>query len=255
LLAKIEGLIPWQVYDHLSKCGVQEIYRTCNGCGNWDTFYYRCSLKFCPLCNWRIARNRSELLKHWTVRVTQPKHVVVTARNSQFITRRKIRQFMQAFGKLRRQKLFRNLRGGCVSFEITNEGRGWHLHAHALVDCDWVDAAALAVKWGKLVGQDYAIVKVKDCRQQSYLGELTKYVVKGAQLASWSPEEIAQFIHAIRGVRFFATFGALFKLSREIRAEINREKPPAKPCGCGCVDWTYQTEEAVIMGEIRAGQK
>jgi len=98
-------------------------------------------------------------------------------------------------------------------------------------------------------------VKVKDCRQQSYLGELTKYVVKGAQLASWSPEEIAQFIHAIRGVRFFATFGALFKLSREIRAEINREKPPANPCGCGCVDWTYQTEEAVIMGEIRAGQK
>lgn len=251
LLAKVDGLIPEAVFQNLSRCGVEELYRTCEACGDWTTFYYRCSMKFCPLCNWRIARSRAEMLKAWSLQIAQPKHVVLTQRNFSVLTRRKIRDFGRAFAKLRRNRIWRDVEGGCISTEITNEGRGWHLHAHILIDTRWLNASQLAVEWGNLVGQEFGIVKVKDVREVSYLGEITKYVVKGAQLASWAPEEIAQFIRAIRGVRFFAAFGTLFHLQRKIKAHLKHNKPPTEPCKCGCSEYRYESEVAVILGELR----
>lgn len=135
--------------------------------------------------------------------------------------------------------------------EITNEGKGWHIHLHILVDAFFVPAGELAVVWGKLVGQDFAIVKVKDCRGDSYLGEVTKYVVKGSELASWPPEEIAQFIHAIRGIRFFSTFGSLFKIRKEIREEMDSDRPEPRVCSCGCSDFVYESDLASVINEVR----
>jgi Replication protein len=250
LLAKVEGLIPWQVYDHLSRCGRDEMYRTCKGCGDWSTFYYRCSLKFCPLCNWRIARNRAEVLKFWSVTISQPKHVVLTMRNFPTLTRSRIRSVGKAFAKLRRNRIWKDVKGGCVSTEITNEGRGWHLHLHIMVDARWIDAAQLAIVWGQLCGQTFGIVKVKDCRGKDYLGEVTKYVVKGSELASWAPEEIAQFVHAIKGIRFFAAFGTLFAVQRQIKAQINGSRPPPEPCKCGCNQFRFEDETRAILAEV-----
>ncbi len=81
--------------------------------------------------------------------------------------------------------------------------------------------------------------------------EVTKYVVKGAQLVSWPPEEIAQFVHAIKGVRFFAAFGSLFKLQRRLRMELALKKPPPTPCACGCEDFAYENESMAILKELR----
>lgn len=249
LLAKVEGWIPYEVWLNLKKCGAEPIYRTCKGCGHWDTFWWRCSLKFCPLCNWRIARKRAEVLKLWNFQIKQPKHIVLTQKNFPVLTRVKIRTFGRALSKLRRTKLWADVKGGCVSTEITNEGRGWHLHAHILADVRFLDAGALAIEWGRLVGQEFGIVKVKDARGQSYLGEVTKYVVKGSQLAAWQPNEINEFIRAIRGVRFFAAFGSLFHLQREIKKQLHLLKPPVEPCQCGCKDFAYESETASILHE------
>ena len=83
------------------------------------------------------------------------------------------------------------------------------------------------------------------------MGEITKYVVKAAQLASWDENEIAQFIHAIRGIRFFATFGSMFKIRNEIRAELEAEKPLPKICDCGCDKFRYEDEASAVLREIR----
>lgn len=250
LLAKIEGLIPYEVFENLSKCGVEEIYRSCRACHSWQTFYWRCSMKFCPLCNWRIARKRTEMLNLWNLQIKQPKHIVLTMRNFPTLTRKKIRDFGRALSKLRRNKLWNDVKGGCVSTEITNEGKGWHLHAHILADVRWLDAGVLAVTWGELVGQQFGIVKVKDARGKDYLGEITKYVVKGSQLASWEPDMINQFIRAIKGVRMFAAFGTLYHLQREIKKQLHLLRPPVEPCECGCSDFVYESETASILHEV-----
>lgn len=115
-----------------------------------------------------------------------------------------------------------------MSLEVTNESRGWHLHAHALVDTPWIDTTELSLTWGALVDQDFAIVRAKDCRDRDYLAEVTKYAVKSSQLSAWPGDDIATFIDAFTGVRQFSVFGTLFK-DRATRAKVKHEIEPKKP--------------------------
>jgi Replication protein len=252
---KTLGLVDVRVSDALAKCGKDEWYRTCRECRDCKTFFYRCSLKFCPRCNWRIARARAEIVKYWALLVKQPKHVVLTSRNAALISRETLRKTMKAFGKLRRQKEWKQVTGGCVSMEVTNESRGWHVHLHVLCDVRWLDNGVLSRAWGALVGQDFAIVKVQDCRERHYLNEVTKYVVKASQMAAWPAEEIAAFIGAVRGVKFFAPFGNLYKMQRQIKAELDALKPDAKPCDCGACDFIFEDEKSGAEHEIRKRER
>lgn len=248
---KTLGLVDVGVSDHLAKCGKEEWFRTCRECGTVKTFTYKCCMKFCPKCNWRIARARADVIRHWTVLIPQPKHIVLTRRNSTSIERSLLRHTMKGFAKLRRQKEWRSCTGGCVSMEVTNESRGWHVHLHVLADIRWMPAGLLSQRWAELMGQDFAIVKVSDAREFTYRQELAKYVVKASEMAKWPAEEIAAFIGAIRGVRFFAPFGSFYKLQASIKAQIESERPEPQPCECGCSDFVFDTEESAIKRDCR----
>ena len=256
ILGKLRGICDTRQVRNCDRCGREDIYRTCKSCGDVRTFKYRCSIKWCPLCNWRIVAERQAILKKWLTRIDQPKHLVTTQRNFNVLTTRSIREHTYRLAQLRRSKVFRPVRGGCVSVEITNETRGWHLHAHWLVDARWIDAAELSRTWGKIVGQDFAIVKVMDARNKlHYQRELAKYVVSGSEIAKWQGEEIHQFIRAVKGRRFFFTFGSLFKHAREIRREINQEKSHDTACDCGCNQFRFEDETTAILRDIRQQQR
>lgn len=255
LIAKTRGLIPERITHNLERCGREEIYRTCDNCGDTKTFYYRCSQKFCPNCNWLISRRRSILISTWAKRIAQPKHLVLTRQNFETLTRRKIHEHHKAISAMRRSKLWKNVTGGCASTEITHEGRGWHLHTHLLLDVRWMDMPEVSRQWGKRVGQEFAIVKIKDARGNDYLGEITKYVVKPSELSRWDGNLAAQFIHAIRKTRFFATFGRLFHEASQVRAEINLGKP-VTVCNCGCSQFNFIDEwKAVARGHKEAERR
>jgi len=249
---KLAGLFNEPQFHNFAKCGAEKIYRTCRGCRDTTTFSYQCSIKWCPRCNWRITKARQRVLSKWIARIDQPKHLVTTQKNFSVLTSRKLKEHSQHLAKLRRSLVFEKVRGGCVSVEITNENRGWHLHAHWLVDARFVDAQALAMTWGNLVGQEFAVVCVKDLRdRQHYQREVAKYVVKGSEMAKWPAEEIHQFVRAVRGRRFFFQFGSLFKSAAEIRREIAAEKPERVPCECGCADFMFEDERQHCIRESR----
>lgn len=233
---------PTAQLQNFARCGHEHIYKTCTGCDERTVHFYHCMIKWCPLCNWRITNRRRDLLKQWLPLIPQPKHLVLTQRNTRAFTRRMLREHTKNLARVRRSKAFRQVKGGCVSVEITNESRGWHLHSHWLVDARWVDQAELAITWGKLVGQEYAIVKVKDARDKTdYQRELMKYVVKGSDLARWSQDELYQFITAVRGQRFFFAFGSLFKEARRLRALAESERTPSV-CECGCSQFVIHSD-------------
>lgn len=256
-----EWFAPTAQLQNFAKCGKERVYKSCVSCDEMTVHAYHCMIKWCPLCNWRITNRRRELLKQWLPSIAQPKHIVTTQRNTEQITREMIREHTRNLSKLRRSKVFANVKGGCVSVEITNESKGWHLHAHWLVEARWVDAQELARTWGQLVGQDFAIVKVIDARVKReggtiggegsplkqtghYQNELLKYVVKGSDLAKWSQSELYQFIGAVRSQRFFFAFGQLFKTARALRAQAELDKPPASPCECGCSAFIFTSDSS-----------
>jgi hypothetical protein len=236
--------------EGIGDCHSRRTVKQCTGCRKHSVFFNRCETKFCPICAPRLARERRETVEWWTKQLTQPKHVVLTARNTETITKERVLAFKEAFQKLRRRKLTRNWLGGFYSLEVTNEGRGWHLHMHVLVNARFVPADQLAVEWGKLIGQDFAIVKVKDCRDRSYLGEVTKYAVKGTELAGWTGADIAALMDAFEGVRVFGVFGELFKKRAEFREFLEALQGELPRCECGCDKWRILGEDEFNWEEI-----
>lgn len=253
--SRLDGLWDAPQFWNFCRCGNERFYRTCKSCGAVHDFLYACNIKWCPRCQWRIARTRKNLIALWTQKISQPKHMVLTQKNFPILTRKKLREHIRALAKVRRLKCMKEVRGGCISVEITNEGNGWHLHSHWLVDADWLSMPDISQKWGSLVGQEFAIVKVKDVRNTEYLQEVSKYVVEGSELAKWPREHINEFVQACRGVRFFFSFGSMFKLAPIIRAELEAQKPEPPSCECGDSDFVYESEVDAVLNEIRSMDK
>ena len=233
IVAKLREAGRYDLSEKLNACHSVATKCLCLHCGHKQTWWNRCDRFYCPTCTRKLANERRKSIEAWTKAVSQPKHVVLTARNTQHFSRTYVRWFKAQLHRLLRSRLCRDWAGGIYSLEVTNEGRGWHLHVHLLVSCPWIDARHLAQKWGNLLTQDCAIVKVCDLREKSYLQEVTKYAVKGNELAQWSGKEIATFIDALSKSRAFGAFGTCYKLRSEMRAtieELTKYTPECPEC-------------------------
>jgi hypothetical protein len=236
------------------RCGREEIFATCLGCSKVEKFFYSCNRKWCPRCQPRLASARADKIEIWANKIRQPKHLVLTQRNIEVLTRKSVRKFIRNLAKLRRAVCWREVRGGCASVEITNEGKGWHIHAHILLDVDWLEMPDVRDTWAKLLGQETAIVKVMDCRGKDYLQEVCKYAAKGSEMARWAGDDSLQLIQAIKSVRLFFPFGSLFGMQAEIKRELARQRGDTGVCPCGCAKRIFQTENDLLMDEISAAR-
>jgi hypothetical protein len=200
-----------------------------------------------------LSRERKESIEWWTKQISQPKHLVLTVRNTVTISKPYVKFLKAQLSKLRRSKVFSSVKGGFCSMEVTNEGKGWHVHFHLLIDTPWLCMPDVSEAWAKLVGQDFAICKIKDCRGADYLKEVTKYAVKGSELAKWSGEEVAAFIEAFSGVRFFGVFGSLYAKRTEWREWIEAIRDIKPVCKCGCDTWRLLSPEELLWEQETKG--
>jgi hypothetical protein len=221
-------------FDNFRRCGQEKFFMACYDCSRGEEIVYQCCQKWCPRCNWKKAMEKRKLLEKMTKGMTGVKHVVLTQKNFQTLNREKIMTSRKALFDLRRQKIFGKVSGGCASLEFTNEGNGWHMHWHLLIASPWIDSRQLAIAWGELVGQEFAIVKVMDVSEKSYLQEICKYVVDGSELAGWTPAQILEFIIALRGTRMFTVFGKFREVSSWARELVKLDKAKRPGCICGC---------------------
>lgn len=234
----------------LAGCHTQKTVQQCQGCKGVKIYFNHCDLRICPICQPRLAHQRQDEITWWTHQVGQPKHVVLTVRNTETLTKEYVRWFKESWNKLRRSKFARAWKGGMFSLEVTKESQGWHLHLHALIDAKWIDSSELAKLWASIVGQDFSIVKVKDCRGKDYLQEVAKYAVKGTDLAKWAKTDLVAFMRAFDGVRTFGTFGTLYRRKKEFKAWREEVLSEKNKCSCGCqtfkyfseAEWTWETE-------------
>jgi len=225
----------------------------CNDCGAVRKFPNRCDLFFCPECAGAIAHEREKQTAWWVALVKQPKHVVLTLKNVPDLSPGHVTQLQKWFGLLRRRQFARNWVGGFYRIEVTNEGKGWHLHLHALVEAKWIDKSELSRIWKRITNGIGRIVDVRDCRAADYLHKVQGYVVKGAQLAAWTPEKIRTFIHAFTGKRTFGVFGSLYGARTEFAEFIASLKTARPKCDCGSCSVTYYSEADWIVRELQSG--
>lgn len=242
LVASLRSVNRPDLADPLAVCTTEQTYRRCSNCKSTKGFWNHCDIRHCPICQPRLAFRRASELSWWVKNVRQPKHVILTVRNVPHISKTYVQAFKSSFSKLRRSKFASNWLGGCYSLEVTHSATGFHLHLHAVVDCRWIDNTALSIKWASLVGQDLAIVRVVDVRGTDYSKEVSKYMVKGNELAAMDGLAIAELIDAMDGIKAFGTFGTL--RSRCAAFQIWKAERDSKElvCDCGSTHFIYLSQ-------------
>lgn len=259
----------------LAKCGLP-LRLVCTSCGTTRLSATRCDLKWCPSCQYGLATAAAERFARIATVAKWPLRVTFTARNfgyDEAWPRREVRRDGQTSTvpvspirwirtvawseRLRRQTWWRaRVTGGVLGFEVTDTGRGYHVHAHSLLDCRWLavtekepgrgagkavwaargKAAATEVgdQW-RLCCQRDASVQVRrvwtrdgDIRQA--IIETVKYSTKGSDLVG-SVRPPGALIRLLDGCRMVSSFGSFFG-----RAECKRIHSAGCACGeCGAV--------------------
>jgi hypothetical protein len=251
VVAKLREVGRSDLADPLADCHTTYTKAVCKHCGKTEVFPNRCDLFYCPECAGHLQKERQRQVEWWTWQIRQPKHVVLTIRNVSDLTTGHVTEFQSYFRKLRRRKFASNWLGGFYRIEVTNEGKGWHLHLHALVNSQWIDQTQLSKEWRSVTNGLGYICSVKDARPKDYLHELTKYVVKGNQLAAWTGQDIVTFILAFQGKRTFGVFGDLYGMRTEFADFIAELKSGRKICDCGCSEFFYLSEVESIMLDLQ----
>ncbi len=248
--AKLREAGRFETAKTLEECHTRYSVGICRGCGKHEHYPNRCDNFFCAECQPRLSSDRRRAVEWWTREVKQPKHVVLTTKNTLDIKKSHIQELRGWFTALRRSRFARGWRGGFYSIEVTNEGAGWHLHLHAIVDANWIDSIQLSTQWARITNQVGKIVKVKDARAKDYLAEVTKYAVKGSELAKWSGTKICEFLDAFTGVRTFGVFGTLYGARTRFHDWWKQVRSLTHRCACGCAEFIYFSESQFLKWDL-----
>lgn len=197
-----------------------------------------------------------------------PMHITLTMKNVTLdeAPRTLLRDLMKSFSKLRRTKLFKsNVKGGVVSVEITDKGKGLHPHLHALVDCRWLalktpaphrdDTAAemrtkfrcaaqeLQAAWAAALGQEEPPSLWIRRASAGAATEVMKYALKTEDALNCQGE-IAPILRMLDACRTVATWGSLrgVKMPEELKHKLT--------CPMGHSQWSTTPTNAVKWNQL-----
>lgn len=232
----------------LARCG-EVIRMTCTCCFATKECHTQCRRRWCPVCQRAISAARLHRFASAASRMQRPLSIMLSHTN-EADPANAFRTLMPAFKRFRRTKLWKNnVKGGVISYEVTNRFGTWHDHLHALVDCRWLAISTpeprksdtrsvwrkklkaakheLSEAWAQCVGQDEAVTWV-DRADQGRLMEHIKYCVKGSDLLKCE-SRIAPLLRALKGRRLVQPFGNLYGLAKQWKLEDDQHTAPL-PC-------------------------
>ncbi|MGH7983041.1 MAG: protein rep [Candidatus Udaeobacter sp.] len=262
-----------ELASKLEKCG-NALTLICSSCGNRHFTETRCKQKWCPVCVRAIATKRSLKFAAAAEAMQWPLFLTLTVENVKDTAIPFVRKLRRDFGRLRHRRLWKvNVRGGVAAIEVTNKGKGWHPHLHALIDCRWLAIKTprpqagessehtkqklraakheLTNLWKKVTREKFGVCWLQRASGIEAAREVLKYSVKGSDLIE-SPDPIGPLIHQLCATRLTTSFGSLF--GKHLTNGAN-EKTPVICDACGNFpEWipeelvdNYQRKTAVIL--------
>lgn len=248
----------------------------CTACGAGRQVEQGCKKRWCPVCAPKITAARIQRFTSAAVRMQWPLAVTLTGPNVKNISGA-VKRFRRALFAFRRSKFWRKelrpgvpkIPGGIVSFEITNTGKGWHVHCHLLIDCEWLALETrpprprepstrkaqlckaahreLSRAWGKVLGLETAVVWVERAWGKALL-ETVKYNVKPTDLVK-AKGRISDLIDEIHRMQLVNGFGNCYRMAKKW-AEADKVARPGCTCGeCAAVG-SFIPERAIPRGRF-----
>ena len=213
-------------------CGcIEPVELVCVCCGDRRVVTKRCKRRWCPRCAPMISARRLERASQLEARMQWPLFLTLTSPS--FAAGHAMRGMsqMKAWWKQWRRTRFwgRCVKGGVSAIEVTQGKRGWHIHIHALLDCEWLAIetpkprrgessesvagkckraqAEAAWQWSKIVGTS-CVIWVQRAGPGT-ASEVLKYCLKPATLLECR-DRIGEVIRAVDAGRLMCTFGECY---------------------------------------------
>lgn len=215
--------------DALGDCGNYAVFREYFTIGQTRLSKF-CTCKkhlICPLC---AIRRGAKAVRLYLARVgalmaadglLRPYMVTLTVKNGDDLSERMghLRNCLRAYHKRRKGKgqtgEVRKALSAVWSYEVTNKGKGWHPHVHAVWLChEAPDPVKLSEEWHALTGDSF-IVDVTPISQADPVSgflEVFKYALKFSDLAD--PDRLHAY-RVLNGKRLQDSFGDLRGLDVE----------------------------------------
>jgi len=245
LIKRLENEDAEDLIGPMRECGAT-MALVCVCCGLTKDVPIRCKRRYCPACQPKLAAEKVARWTHAISKIQWPLFLTLTMANSHDVESiHYIKKRWQAFR--RRKLIVERIKGGVASYEITNKGKGWHPHIHAICDCRWLslhvpeplrtdNKETVAEKckmaqrevsslWANQIKQDTAIVDVRRVYDSKKIVlEVLKYAMKGTDLVA-SKTPIAPLLRALKGSRLLAGWGSLHPMP-----ELDPEEEPELEC-------------------------
>ncbi len=218
---------------NISKCSQTELLLCCESCGYKKYVVYHCQARICPICSWNISRERARYADALLRQMKYPKFLTLTMRTWMGDPREGIKYLRQSFSKLRAQKLWRTVVGGCYQIELKPKGEGWHIHVHVLMDAPFIPKQKLFSAWREILNEKYVAIDIRACRTKAQRAYVTKYVSKNEDFHN-DVNVAVEWYEATKGSRLFGTFGEWYnaKLEELLNpGEFEVWRPACENCG------------------------
>jgi hypothetical protein len=249
------GMDDWAM--KLAYCHNDRTTAICDGCSKRVVFWNRCDVFWCPQCSPRLAKLRLDGLMFFVEKMRQPKHIVLTLANVPELTSDYLRESQKSLTRLRRRRIFSGARSGLWAMEITNKGKGWHVHFHLVADVPWIPVRELSEAWKAASRGAGRVVWIEDASRGSLKANLpryvTKYTGKGFSIHEWDSAQLGQFVTAIQGVRTFGVFGELLGARREWSDWLKSIRESNRKCECGCSSKRYYSDSELAWRDNFTG--
>jgi len=219
-------------------------------CGLVSFEPYSCDFPLCPWCQHRRSDKARRKLAKAVGLLQEPMLITLNPPNLAEFTPGAVAALIKVFTALRREKVFKDVRGGVRSVETTYGRNGWNLHVHALVDSPWIaqypqwdikrsNGRWLVVKKHPGLAREFTIACQKFSELQSprldfdrdnpdhwyfvdlrradsgAVAEVVKYIAKGSEVVGGGPGAVVAFLGAIKGRRMIQPFGSLYDVDLE----------------------------------------
>ncbi len=203
-----------QEYQALLNCEETQALVCCSHCGKSWYVTNRCRKRVCPLCSFRVAKERGNYLKALTARMKYPKFLTLTMPLWENNPQEGIKYLRQSFNKMRRHKLFSKVVGGSYMIELKIKPTGYHIHMHIMMDCPFLPYQKVFSAWKSLVGSDCPQIFIEAVKSEKAKEYVAKYASKASDFDS-GPDVVVKWYLAVKGQRLFTTFGKWYNAKME----------------------------------------
>jgi hypothetical protein len=236
--------------DLLNECQTRMIYYECTECGSIGWSLNHCGMRVCPDC---AGRMKMKLLAKYEKGISRLKDfyksrlklVTLTLKNVSDLRGpdfNAISQIKEAFYRLRKRRVLkRKIYGGVYGVEATNNGKGWHVHIHALISSEFIKDACREMKQAKNLKEEKKLEREKcayckkeclrrfwqeetgssviDVRKANTEGiiEVIGYIAK--PLSTENAELLVDWWEIMRNRPFLKSFGCFYDM-RKLKASL-----------------------------------